>query len=266
MKNLIYQYWDGEIPAGCKVGQQNMEDYARRIGADYLFEDNPRFVTNMKRYAAVYGCFKPIYDESFHDYDNVLYADMDIFAVDGLKENIFEDFTAEIGICTEPCQPKHRAQLTGKISGVRDEKWARAVKRRWKVEMPRTGEGLLKVYNAGLTLYSNKGLLKAREKFIPFKKYMRYMKWKGLRSIYLSDQNYLHTMLFVANMDYVELDNGWNSYVHWYFDSENKKHLNDMRTESTKFVHIQLRGADAFDAGTLWKITNLPAREWELEQ
>ncbi len=266
MKNLIYQYWDGDAPSGCKIGWENMRIYAKHIGAEHVFEDNPGFVTNLGRYSKVYGCLKPIFDKAFGEYDNILYADTDIFAVDGLRENIFDGFTAEMGICTEPFQPEFRKTLSGKLTGETEEQWAQAITARWKVEMPRTDSGLLKVYNGGLFMLSNKGIMKARKKFVPFKKYMKYVKSQGLRGIYQSDQNYIHAMLKVADMDYVELDNGWNSYVHWYFDSENKKHLNDMRTENTKFVHIQLSGADDLDAGTLWKITNLPEREWGLEE
>ena len=70
MKNLIYQYWDGKILAGVKAGSENMKKYANRIGVDYLFEDNPKFVTNLGKYSPHYGAFKPIYDETFHIYDN----------------------------------------------------------------------------------------------------------------------------------------------------------------------------------------------------
>ena len=67
-----------------------MKRYAGQIGADYLFELNPRFVTNLGRYSPHYGSFKPVYDKSFYKYDNVLYTDTDVFAVEGLKENIFD--------------------------------------------------------------------------------------------------------------------------------------------------------------------------------
>ena len=40
----------------------------------------------------------------------------------------------------------------------------------------------------------------------------------------------------------------------------------DTRTENTKFVHIQLRGADDYNSDKLWKITNLKETEWEIYQ
>ena len=243
-----------------------MKSYAGRIGAEYLFEHNPRFVTNLGYYSPHYGSFKPIYDESFHQYANVLFADTDVFAVEGLTEDIFDGFDADIGICTEPFQPSQRAKIPGQISGANDEKWAAVIQSRWNVKMPRTLEGLLKVYNSGVVMYSNKGLLSARERFVPFLEYVNLIKSNRISNFYTADQNYLHAMLTVANMDYVELDAGWNSFIHPYHVNASKTvtSINDSRTETTKFVHIQLRSADHWDAATQERITNLAQSEWDI--
>ena len=266
MRNLIYQYWDGDLRPGGIAGTTNMRAYAERIGADFLFEHNPRFVTNLGGYSPHYGSFKPIYTDSFHEYDNVLFTDTDLFAVEGLEESIFDNFNAEMGICVEPLQPLLRKNSGGMITSALDERWAAVVEARWKVKMPRTPEGLLKVYNSGVVLYSNAGLKKAKERFVPFKEYVDLINsTKGLISFYTADQNYLHAMLQVAHMDYVEMDNGWNSFIHFIKDPKtNKKVPNDTRTKDTKFVHIQMAGADHFDAEKLDRITNLPKEEWKL--
>ena len=266
MKNLIYQYWDGDLRPGGIAGTANMRKYAERIGADFLFEHNPRFVTNLGEYSPHYGSFKPIYTDSFHEYDNVLFTDTDLFAVEGLEESIFDNFDAEIGICTEPLQPVLRKNSKGMITSALDEKWASVVAAKWNAKMPRTPEGLLKVYNSGVVLYSNAGLKKAREKFVPFKVYVDLIKsTKGLISFYTADQNYLHAMLQVAQMDYVEMDNEWNSFIHFIKDLKtNKRVPNDTRTENTKLVHIQMSGADHFDAEKMYRITNLPKSVWNL--
>jgi hypothetical protein len=267
VKNLIYQYWDGELTPGCIAGTENMKKYAGRIGADYLFEHNPRFVTNLGRYSPHYGSFKPVYDESFHKYDNILFTDTDVFAMEGLEESIFENFSADIGICTEPFQPLQRLNVGGQITGDSDEQWAAAIKSRWNADMPRTPEGLLKVYNSGVVMYSNKGLVNAKEKFVPFTEYVNVVNSNRLKTFYTADQNYLHAMLTVANMDYVELDNGWNSYIHQYHTDASKTQIdiNDSRTDKSKFVHIQLRSADHWDADTLERITNLPQDKWNIK-
>ena len=266
MKNLIYQYWDGDIRIGCEAGIDAMSAYAGRIGAKYLFEHNPRFVTNLGGMSKMYGMFKPVYDEAFHEYDNVLFADTDIFPVDGLTESIFDGFDAEVGICTEADQPKLRLNTEGRITSACDEAWAKLVKKIWGVDVPRTDDGLVKVYNAGLVMFSRAGLQKAKERFIPFKEYMNAISGSGVRlpGFYTSDQCYLHVMLDFVGMDWVELDNGWNSFVHYIKQKGEPRAINDTRTPDTKFVHVQLSGADHNDADWHWRIVNLPQSEWRL--
>ena len=264
MKNLIYQYWDGEIPEGAQAGVANMRAYADRIGADYLFEDNPRFCTEFAfPLNEFFGAHKPVYDDLFLEYDNVLYVDADIFAVDGLEESIFEGFDAEVGVCTEPFQPVHRTRQSAHwINSANDEKWVALIEDVTGCnKFPRTPEGLLKVYNAGMVLWSNRGLRKAREKFFTFKEYVALILGTGLPAFYAHDQGWLHTGL-VMYMDYVEMSNDWNTIVHFYRHGKDNNCLNDPRTDSTKFVHIMLNGQAKFDAHRLWQITNLPSSVW----
>lgn len=266
VKNLIYQYWDGNLVPGVRASAENISQYAKHIGVEHLFEENPRFVNNLGCYSPHYGSFKPIFDESFHQYDNVLFLDADIFAVDGLKENIFEGFSAELGICTEPLQPELRKQAVGKITATTDELWAKTINAKWGVQMPRDKNGLLKVYNSGMVLYSNKGLLKAKQNFVPFKEYVDLINsTRGLDSFYTADQNYVHAMLEVADMDWVELDNEWNHLIHWMRNPKtNVRELHNPRNKNTKLVHIQANGISNYDAETHWRITNLPKNEWNI--
>ena len=249
---------------GCQAGIENMRAYAASVGAEYLFEHNPKFVTNLGSYSSYYGAFKPIYEESFHKYDNVLFADTDVFAVEGLAQDIFEGFGSDIGICTEPDQPKLRIHTAGRITSERDERWASIVATKWNTKVPRTSDGLVRVYNAGVVLYSNAGLLKAKERFISFKEYVSAMSGVGLPAFYTADQPYLHAMLDVARMDWTELDNGWNSYIHHAQQGKEPRFVNDTRTENTKFVHVQLTGADHLDAAWHWRVVNLPQSEWDI--
>lgn len=265
--NLIYQYWDGKIPVGSKVGQDNIKAYAQRIGAEYRFDDNPAyFRKDFGDITFAFGKFRPVYDDAFHKYDNVLVLDTDILAKDKLTENIFESFKAEVGLCTEPFQPKFRMKSNTPFTHDMDERWAAAIKAKWNVDLPRDSDKLLKVYNGGLMLFSKEGMLGARKRFVPIKEYIDYVISKGIHKLYARDQNYLHAMLKVAKMNYVELDNGWNSYMHYLGNAKMvNRPVNDMRTPTTKFVHIQLRGADDYDAEKLWRITNLPVDKWNLQ-
>lgn len=265
MKNIIYQYWDGTMNSGAIYGAKVMKEYANRIGAEYLFEDNPRFRSDLGAYSPHYGQFKVVYDKKFEDYDNVLFTDTDVFPVKDLRENIFENFNADIGICTEDHQPKMRLTSNNHINSRNDELWAAAIKAKWNVDMPRTSDNLLKVYNSGVVLYSREGIKAMKERFVPFYDYVGFIFSKRLPDFYASDQGYIHAMLKVAKLNFKEMDAGWNSFVHYVGDPNMKpRPVNDMRTSSTKFVHVQLRGADHYDENKLWRITNLPEREWQL--
>lgn len=268
MRNLIYQCYDGVLLPGQIACIANMKDYTKRIGAEYLFEANTRFgaksgVGGVQSY--YYNCLKPIYDTKFHEYDNVLYADVDIFPIKGLAESIFDGFTAEVANCTEPLQPVFRGKSTSGICRTNDEKWASVVEKYWNIKMPRNSEGLLKVYNAGLELWSKRGLIKAYEKFVSFNDYINLIKSSGLPNFYTLDQNYFHAMMQVANMEHVDLDNNWNCLIHHYIDDSGERKLSDPRTEDTKFVQIQIRSADHWDAATQERITNLPQCEWNIK-
>jgi hypothetical protein len=265
MKNLIYQCWDGDIPAQTRASVANMSIYAKRIGAEHLFEDNPRFVTDLGYPTNhLYGSLKPIFDDKFLEYDNVLYVDTDIFTVSKLGVSIFDDFDSDVGICTEPFQPEYRnSEDNDWICGRLDEQWAGVVKEQWGCDIPRTSGGLPKVYNSGLTLWSNNGLRHARATFRPFREYVTLIKRSGLSRFYLLDQNYLHAMLCMSDMNYTELSNDWNAIVHFYRVGDNGNLVHDPRTPDTKFVHVMLTGGSKLGPLMQWRIVNMPKSVWQ---
>ncbi|KKK58533.1 hypothetical protein LCGC14_3043490, partial [marine sediment metagenome] len=183
----------------------------------------------------------------------MLFLDADIHSVEGLEESIFEGFDADIGICTESLQPKLRAQTkVGQINKQQDELWAKNVEEKWNIKLPRTEEGLLKVYNSGLVLYSNRGLLNAKKNFLPFAEYIKYvLSIKGLLPFYAADQNYIHTTLFISNTNFIELDKGWNTFVTLH--ERNRQRIIMDRDDNTKLVHIQFAGANHFSEEQLEK-------------
>ena len=263
MKSIVYQCWVGPMRSGVEASKANMEEYCARIGADYRFDHNPHIASKLCDVPIYYEPFNMLVDPAFEEYDKVAAVDMDVFAVDGLTESLFDVPCGEIGICTEPYQPDYRASLHGHICKDKDELWAKIIKQKWGADMPRTEKGLLKVYNTGVVVFSKDGLRKAKEKFVPFQQYIDLMRTPRLSKFYTLAQDYVHAMLEVAHMAYVEMDNGWNSYVHYIGDpAEVPRPVNDCRTKDTRFVHIQLRGADDYDAEKLWRVTNKPQAEW----
>jgi hypothetical protein len=268
MKNVIYQYWDGDVRPSAQYGSDCMKEYADRIGCDYIFETNARFVTNLGAKSGYYGCFKPVFDDKFLEYDNVLFADTDVFPVDGLEENIFETFTGELGMATEPLQPYYRSLNTPgqQVNASTEASWKTLVSTRFGSKLPVDDRGRIKTYNSGVVLYSNAGLRKCREQFVPFKEYLEAMGEINLASkVYGTDQGYLHAMAFAMDIDFVEIDNEWNRYITWDPLSPamfGQRKCIDPRTENTKMVHVQMRGADNMDNDWHWRVVNEPVSKW----
>ena len=267
MQTLIYQCWTGPMRSGVVASRENISAYAQRIGAEYRYDLNPNIAGKVCDVPMYFEWLNPLLDDAFLKYDRVLALDLDVFAVDGLEENPFDVPIADVGICTEPYQPEYRCRFPAKspstICRTNDERWAEVVDRRLDVKLPRIC-GLLKVYNAGVVMFSAEGLLKARKLFMPFQDYITAMRKEGMGRFYTVDQNYFHAMM-VKYLDYSELDPGWNSYVHFVGDNTiSPRPVHDSRNEQTKLVHIQLRAADDFDAAKLWRITNRPQNEWRL--
>ena len=272
MKNLIYQFWDSRedgqrvnLP-GVAASWKSIKQYADRIGADHIVEKNPERLHKLHS-SLYYGTFNPVFRDEFLEYDNVLFLDSDIHAVDGLEEDIFDGFAADIGICTEPLQPKLRARTkVGLVNIQQDELWAKHVEEKWNVTLPRTEEGFLKVYNTGMVMYSNQGMINARRKLLPFDEYINYvLSIEGLLPFYAADQNYLHAALFTSNINFVEMDNGWNTLVTVH--ERNHQRIIFDRDANTKLVHVMgLVGAGHWSEEQLWKITNLPVKDWGMNK
>ncbi len=268
MRNLIYQYWDGTILTGVRAGSKVMKEYADRIGCEYLFEENPRFVTHLGHYSPHYGQFKVIYDAKFEEYDNIMFADTDVFPVEGLSENIFDHFNSHIGICEETYQPQARLTSSSEINSRMDNKWCDLIQSHYKLTMPRTPAGLPRVFNSGMVLYSKEGRKLAKETFRPFLEYTSLVVNNGLPNFYTADQNYIHAMMHSEPLKYQVMSGDWNSFVHYIGNSNMvRRPVNDMRTPTSKFIHIQLRAADHYDEQKLRKIANTTnVEDWGIYQ
>ncbi len=265
--NYIYQQWAGAPKNSAYVGARVMAAYAGNIGAKHDFVVRPRPVHEVGPGSKYYDKFLPIWRGTADRYDKVMFADTDLFPVDGIgNQDVFEGFTAEVGLCTEPLQPAMREAARGGICGESDERWAAMVLKEYGVELPRNDVGLLKVYNTGLVLFSHEGVKAARRHFVPPQDYIKLCAIYKLPPFYAIDQNYLHAMIFYCwnPAQIQELDNDWNRFVHYVTRDREIVGVSDQRTPTTKMVHIQLRGADDFDEETLRRVTNLPQSEWRL--
>ena len=123
----------------------------------------------------------------------------------------------------------------------------------------------MRIFNTGMVLYSKEARLKARREFCDFKSYVDLMRRNPLVAFYSCDQPYLHAMMYGCGFDVQEMDNGWNSYIHYTKDIYHAdRYMCDWRDENTKFVHVQFAGADNLDTKTHWRVVNLPQEQWNL--
>ena len=157
MKNLIYQVWAGEMRPGCRYSEKLFREYAQKNGADYRLDISPNIASKFVRKDGMYfEWLNPMLDDSFLEYDKVCVIDLDVYPVENLSANIFDEPIKDFGICTEPFQGKYRESTTiGKnINKKNDERWARAVKSKYGATMPRDADGHLKVYIAGMVMFT----------------------------------------------------------------------------------------------------------------
>ncbi len=263
--NYIYQQWAGAPKNSAYIGARVMAAYAGNIGAKHDFVVRPYPVHAVGPGSKYYDKFLPIWRGTADHYDNVMFADTDLFPVDGIgKQDVFASFTGDVALCTEPLQPSLRQRATSGICSNSDEKWAAMVLKEYGIGMPRTEDGRLKVYNTGLVLFSQEGMQIMRANNTKPQDYVNLCAKYKLPPFYAIDQNYIHAMIFHCGLKVQELGNDWNRFVHYTTHGREITGVSDQRTPTTKMVHIQLRGADDFDEETLRRVTNLPQSEWNL--
>lgn len=261
--NLIYQYWDGTPTPECEASVSAMKEYAERIGAEHIFELDPKFASGLGKYTPHYGQFKVVYDKRFEDYDKIMFCDTDVFPVENLNENIFDEIEDEdVAIAEEWNQVEVRKKHSiGGINHMNDMHWASIVERAYNIKVPRASCGSPRVYNSGVVLWSKQGRLNARNKFVDFSSYVNKINLSGCPVFYTCDQPYLHAMM--QKLKWKELDYKWNSSVHYTPATKEPRPVTDLR-DNPNFVHIQLGGVSHYSKEKLNRIVNLPVKDWNL--
>jgi hypothetical protein len=265
MKNIIYQYWKGPLKPGVLYSTKLIKEYADRIGADYRFDHNLEIASRTVDIPIYYEPANPLIDKSFDVYDNVALVDIDVFPVDGLVENIFDQIKdADAAICTEPQQPYFRSlyNVAG-ITSVNDKRWAEILKTHWNVTYSYDDKDRPLVFNTGVMLISKAGIKKIRNTWPSFQDYVNVMRKSKLPNFYNLFQDYFSAFIHKDDFNFVKLDNVWNSYVH-KLGSHPSAVVNDTRTSNTKLVHVMFRTADDWSDDALWRVTNLELDEWNL--
>lgn len=84
--NIILQHWTGELDELGRRSSENIQAYAERMGAEYRLLRG-----NVFRPSLTPPCQKLyMLDPTFDDYDVVVMLDMDMFAVKGLTDSVFD--------------------------------------------------------------------------------------------------------------------------------------------------------------------------------
>jgi hypothetical protein len=265
MKNIIYQYWKGPLKPGVLYSTKLMKQYADKIGADYRFDHNIEIASKTVNIPIYYEPANPLIDKSFDEYDNVALVDIDVFPVDGLIENIFDQIKdGDAAICTEPQQPYFRSlyNVAG-ITSSNDKRWTEILKTHWNVTYSYDDKDRPLVFNTGVMLISKAGIKKIRTTWPSFQDYVDVMRKSKLPNFYNLFQDYFSAFIHKDDFNFVKLDNGWNSYVH-KLGSHPSAIVNDTRTSNTKLVHVMFRTADDWPDDALWRVTNLELDKWNL--
>lgn len=95
-KNLLFQCWihkeyeENRKPKYAQISSLLMKKYAEDCGAEYVFYNEPFFHEYCVWLHTTHEKMRIIYDESFDEYDTVVYVDTDIIPHSNAK-NIFEE-------------------------------------------------------------------------------------------------------------------------------------------------------------------------------
>lgn len=235
-----------------------MKKYAERIGVDYLFKKNPTFAIAPDKWSKwvsqYYNCFEPCFNpELYENYDNILYVDCDVGVPPFVTENVFEEMGSDFDLCMCREREQEHARLKQSIHGLKelqgprsatplrlrevhyysDEKWIDLVENHYDIDVSRNEKGIKKLYNSGVIIYTQQGMKRAREEWLPIDEYLDVVEPMRPTDYYLTDQLYLIAMLDKIEMKVKDLGEDWNSRVCNYGP------MYDCRTPTSKFIHVQ---------------------------
>lgn len=265
VRNIIYQYWQGDLKPGVKYSTKLIKEYANRIGAEYRFDHNIQIASKTVNVPIYYEPANPLVDPSFDEYDNVALIDIDVYPVEGLTENLFHLDGEDAGICTEPKQPHFRQiyDVAG-ITNQNDKRWCELLKRKWGIEYSFDSKERPMVYNTGVVVISKAGLQKMKTTWPSFQEYVNEM--SGFPRFYRLFQDYFSAMIHMPGFNFKAMDNGWNCYMHKVGSHPNAQ-IGDNRGyggNAPKLVHVMFRTADDWPVSAINDVVNKPIREWNL--
>lgn len=239
MDNLIYQYYVSpqKKPDWVDIGVNSAKEYANTIGVEHQFYEKKWVNSSIP----VFESLRVIFDESFDEYDNILFLDVDMII--NTSENIFDIPVADVGMVHE-----HGVKNRPPVPGARfdDSFWLNYFHHPFRGIVSYAQRHLdpqfswkkhkkeFLLYNGGLQLWSRDGRLKARKLFPKtLHDGFRMETDKG-------ETPYLNMMFIHHKFDVTELHNDWNRLnFQWQKDGHMGKitHYNDVSKDGM-YTHV----------------------------
>jgi hypothetical protein len=215
--NLIYQYYIGdEVPQFAKISRFTLSEYADKYGHEYLFSTTQYLPEethdNWKMGAKFFDIIRVYMDPYFDQYDQVLFADVDVIASLSAPD-IFEYRPKHIAGWTEQ---KHPNGIAGPGYPKGSDKYQQIESAFKEFDAPMvesvSPHAYTRILNSGVLLFSKEARILAREKFDDWRKWYnrKYRPWITL------DQLYLSAMFNKYGFDVKELSNEWNITPSWF--------------------------------------------------
>lgn len=216
-RNLVFQYYVGNIPAWAKASATLCSNYAKKFGVEHQFHTDSKFSDN-----PYYESLRLLYDESFDEYDHILYLDADI--APNTKENIFDYTVADVGAVLD----RHSADFD--VNNPKEQQlfdnmglfyfesnaadiWVAKYGERARPRPSKSDPGMVRQINSGVMLWSREGRIRARKEFLDYKEYMSLdFGSKQFEEFQKLDQAYYNCMFNLLDFDVTELPRKFNNH------------------------------------------------------
>lgn len=221
MKTLIYQNYRGPLNKKVLSSIESFKKYATYTNSEYRFDHYPEFISQEPWYSTWYNTLTPIVDESFQEYDKVLYIDTDMYVnYDNLLlPNIFDEEVDDIAMARHVLPSE---AITGPLNNFllyykkrSNEIWQDIIYKNYLVELQMDNLQMEPVYfSSGAVLYTGKGLNNLNKSLIDFDEYTGLiMKDIHLDYHFSLPERYLLTLASVSGTFIKELSINWNYQV-----------------------------------------------------
>lgn len=233
---------------------QSFEMYARWIGADHLYSDQPYFTdlgkvdrnNPLSHVCVLYDVLRIIYDPLFDEYDKVLFVDTDIIV--NTKKSIFDVSDADVAGVYES------NIITGKGGGYNSwdyatDKLQMITRKHDKFDvpvipaLPPLHPSKVSIMNTGVMVWQRDARLEAREKFLDWREWCAEGVDNGDHPWVNNDQVFLSGQMH-QYLDVECIDQTWNDSPPHYETEEEGLKSNFLHYTGGDYKMIMLEQAE----------------------